>query len=292
MRTDDAHSRHDRRCRWSLALQRVNFAQLGVTGALPTILAVLGPPANEAQRAEALAIPGLVFLETGLGLEWTAPDAASGEGIARSLAAIADDFHVDSVHLHAPALVGRAAWPAPVVAMVQFLPANMVARHAHTGPYPEAFACRIAATHAGFERGRPGGRTKQRFRSRRANCLWPRTCHQMRAQWKAAPCECRQWDRRAGVFASGRLWDEAKNFAGLDRAARHLSALVTVAGEKRSPEGGDINLQHIRHLGILGETGLAEQLAGKQRFCWAVIIRAIRTFRPGGGASWHGSGAF
>ena len=60
------------------------WSERGVT----TILAVLGPPANEAQRTEALAVPGLILLETGLGLEWTAPDAASLEDIARGLAAI------------------------------------------------------------------------------------------------------------------------------------------------------------------------------------------------------------
>ena len=59
------------------------------------------------------------------------------------------------------------------------------------------------------------------------------------------------------VLAAGRLWDEAKNLAALDRAAARVSWPVRVAGEVRHPDGREVRPQHAEALGRLTPAELA-----------------------------------
>jgi glycosyltransferase involved in cell wall biosynthesis len=43
---------------------------------------------------------------------------------------------------------------------------------------------------------------------------------------------------RRGILAAGRVWDEAKNLAALQRMAEHLSAPLEIIGPRRSPAAG------------------------------------------------------
>lgn len=63
------------------------------------------------------------------------------------------------------------------------------------------------------------------------------------------------------IFASGRLWDEAKNMRTLDRAARELKWPVVVAGDTRSPDGKVIRADALQCIGQLDERHLASWLA-------------------------------
>jgi glycosyltransferase involved in cell wall biosynthesis len=63
------------------------------------------------------------------------------------------------------------------------------------------------------------------------------------------------------VFAAGRLWDEAKNLAALDRAAAGLEWPVYVAGDTRHPTGGQARFRRARALGRLDASGVASWMA-------------------------------
>jgi glycogen(starch) synthase len=52
------------------------------------------------------------------------------------------------------------------------------------------------------------------------------------------------------IFASGRLWDEAKNIGVLDIAATGLPWQICVAGETTSPEGKQRLLNNVRCIGV------------------------------------------
>ncbi|HEX8913045.1 MAG TPA: glycosyltransferase family 4 protein, partial [Humisphaera sp.] len=69
------------------------------------------------------------------------------------------------------------------------------------------------------------------------------------------------------VLSAGRLWDEAKNLATLDRAAEGLPWPVEVAGEDQHPEGGKASAQHVVPLGRLDETAMARKLAKAGIYC-------------------------
>ncbi len=70
----------------------------------------------------------------------------------------------------------------------------------------------------------------------------------------------------ASVFTAGRLWDEGKNLAVLDRAAARVPVTVEAAGPLTGPNGVGVTLHHIRALGPLGEAAMREKLAARPIF--------------------------
>jgi glycosyltransferase involved in cell wall biosynthesis len=63
------------------------------------------------------------------------------------------------------------------------------------------------------------------------------------------------------IFTMGRVWDEAKNIAILDRIARELSWPVYVAGEQKHPSGGEVKLSNVRSLGQLSQAEISDWLS-------------------------------
>jgi glycosyltransferase involved in cell wall biosynthesis len=62
------------------------------------------------------------------------------------------------------------------------------------------------------------------------------------------------------VLTAGRIWDEAKNVAALDRVAPHLAWPVCVAGPAEGPNGDHAAHESVRLLGRLGAGDLARWL--------------------------------
>lgn len=63
------------------------------------------------------------------------------------------------------------------------------------------------------------------------------------------------------ILAVGRLWDEAKNVAALERVAPRLGWPVCVAGEEAHPDGGQVRPGRVRRLGRLAPEALAPWFA-------------------------------
>ena len=120
-------------------------------------LAVLGPAPAAAQRAAA-AEAGVRLHKTGLALDWMADSPAALGAISDGLAALARELYVDVVQLHTPALVGHAAWSAPVMAVVHSCLGTWW-EAVHPGqPAPADFVRGDGGSGAGLARGgRRGG---------------------------------------------------------------------------------------------------------------------------------------
>ena len=89
------------------------------------------------------------------------------------------------------------------------------------------------------------------------------------------------------VFTAGRLWDEGKNLAALDRAAARLAVPVLAAGPARRPERrARSRCRHARPLGALGERG--DRSAGSRARPVFASRRPLRAVRPGGARSGAG----
>src|SRR5579885_1852493 len=132
---------------WTYALDLARgFVEAGVR----TTLAVLGPDASEAQRAEAAAVPCLKLLETGLPLDWLADDERAVRKAAAAVAYLARSVGADVVHLNSPALAGAARYHAPVVGACHSCLATWWAQ-VRGGEPPEDFRWRIALTAAGYQ---------------------------------------------------------------------------------------------------------------------------------------------
>ncbi len=248
--------------RYSLGLAR-EWAADGIA----VELAVLGPDPDPAQATEAEAIPGLVLHRTGLDLDWTAADPDALGRSAAGLAALARRRGVDSVHLHAPALVGDARWPAPVVAVLHSCLLTWW-RAIRSGPPPDGFAWRIEATGLGIERADRVLAPSRAFRDAVRDAY--RTGREIAAIHNGrVPLPMPALSvavRPRAALAAGRFWDEAKDAATLDSAAALLDAPVRAAGSFRGPNHETVMTRMLHRLGSLDEHGLADAFGAARMF--------------------------
>jgi glycosyltransferase involved in cell wall biosynthesis len=78
------------------------------------------------------------------------------------------------------------------------------------------------------------------------------------------------------IFSAGRVWDEAKNLALLERIAPQLGWTVRIAGDAQPPHGTTAAFSHIKALGFLTREGLAQELGS------AAIYAAPARYEPFG----------
>ena len=213
------------------------------------VVAVMGPaPAPSGPS-------GIRVIETGLPLDWTAADEAELDGGIAALRSLAEQLAVDSVHLHAPGLVGDAPWHAPVVAVAHScvatwwdavkggdMPSDLQWRRDRTAAGMHAADRVVAPTHAfadALSRTYGPGNVTVVHNGRAAH-----------AAVSPAP--------EGHVLTAGRLWDEGKNLPALDRAAAHLP--IRAAGPVEGP-GVSARFDHLRLLGTLSAAELAAERA-------------------------------
>ena len=222
------------------------------------VLAVLGPRPTVSQHREVFASPGVTLVVTDLPLDWLAETETEIEFAAQALAALAKEVCADTVQLHAPALVGHANWPAPIVAVAHSCVATWWSA-VHGGALPPDLAWRSRATAVGTERASRLVAPSRSF----ANAL--RACHP-----SSRPVEVvlngrthmqGHGPRHAHALTAGRLWDEGKNVAAMDAAARVLRRPVYAAGPLRGPNGAGLTYSHLQMLGSLNEAALADEYA-------------------------------
>lgn len=229
-----------------------------------TELAVLGPPASAVQRDEAAAIPGLHMHDTGLSLDWTAADLDALRDAAIDLARLSCETRVDRVHLHAPALAAVGDWAAPVVAVAHSCVATWW-RSLRTGPLPPDLAWRAELTGQGLRRADRVITPTRAFADLLRDTYRIATPITVVHNGRTSLPQPRVV-RSPSVFTAGRLWDEGKNVAMLDRLAAQLPCPVLAAGSRCGPQGGEIALRHIQPLGSLDEADLARNYAAASLF--------------------------
>lgn len=270
-----------------------------------TLLAVMGPPPDPAQRAVAREIPGLTLMETGLKLDWLASDASTVKTAGRRLAEIAGDTGADIVQLNAPALAADVRFPAPVVAVTHScvatwwdavvggdLPPDFVWRAELTGQGLRAADKLVSPSMAIAEATARTYRLAER----------PSVIFNGRA-----PLPLRRTAMHDFAFTAGRLWDSGKDLATLDRAAARLGIPFKAAGPLSGPNGESIRFKHLVPIGNLDQTALGKCLAPRPVFVsaaryepfglavleaasagCALILADIPTFRE----LWHGAALF
>jgi len=78
------------------------------------------------------------------------------------------------------------------------------------------------------------------------------------------------------AFTAGRLWDEAKDIATIERATALIEGPVLAAGPLEGPNGARIDLTRIKTLGPLSGTEVASWLSG------APIFLSMARYEPFG----------
>ena len=251
---------------WTYSLQLAKA--LAAAEDVTTILAVLGPPPKAEQLDEATAIPGLQVVYTGLPLDWTAPDEQSVLGAAEALAKLVGAAKADLVQLHTPALA-CAEFTVPVVSVVHSCIASWWAA-VRTGPLPEDFAWRARLTGEGIHKWNLSVAPTRAFA--RAVQQAYKLKHPIEAVHNGRSPLSTPTDNLANhAFVCGRLWDEGKNIAALDRAAALASTAFRAAGPLQGPNGASLELRHIEALGVLSGEELANELGQRPIFVSAAL---------------------
>lgn len=249
---------------WSYAL---DLARGLASHDVETTLAVLGPAPAADQAAAAATVPGLRLLRMAFPLEWLTDSAAEIAGSGRALAALAEEIGADLVHLNTPAPAACASFPVPVVIACH----SCVATWWHVvrdGTLPDDFRWRAELTRRAYGAARlliaPTAAFAAMTTLTYALQYPPLVIHNGRraisgtAATPLAPADF--------AFTAGRLWDEGKDVATLDRAAARLSMPVLAAGDTRGPNGATVELRHLRLLGRLPEAALAQVLEARPIF--------------------------
>jgi glycosyltransferase involved in cell wall biosynthesis len=258
---------------WTYALDLARgLARHGVE----TTLAVLGPKPSEDQQAEAESIPALRLLATGLPLDWIAEEPRAVEQAGAAVAALAAETGADVVHLNSPALAAEADFPAPIVAACHSCVATWW-QAVRSGPLPPEFAWCTDRVRQAYARADALVAPTAAFAATTAHAYGlprpPAVVHNGRGTCPAEPIALRG---EPFVFTAGRLWDDGKNVAALDRAAARLSAPVLAAGPLEGPNSACIRLSHIRPLGRLSGPEIAGYLAS------APVFASVAYYEPFG----------
>ena len=256
---------------WRYVLERAEgFAARGIE----TVIAVLGPRPQTEQRAQASRVARVI--ETGWPLDWTAEDAKALAAASRGLADLARDQAVDLAHLHAPAFAGWHRWPVPVASVAHSCLATWWSAVRGTA-LPADSRWRADATARGLCRSDAVIAPTRAFADalRRVYAIDRSivVIHNGRRR-PALPFSAAARER--AVLTVGRLWDEAKNVAALDRAAPQVGAPVYAAGQVDGPNGSVARFDHLRLLGELGETALWT------RYTETAILAAPTMYEPFG----------
>jgi glycosyltransferase involved in cell wall biosynthesis len=236
---------------WTYALDLA--ASLGPQ--VETILAVLGPAPSRDQRLPAAAVPGLMLVETGLPLDWTAADPGEIAASADVIRKLVRETSADIVHLNSPALAAGGGFAAPVLGVCHSCLATWWSA-VKEGPMPDDFAWRTHALWRGLIACDALAAPTRAFAQAVAR-TYEIPAPFMVPNGRRAP-RPGTVSREPLVFTSGRLWDDGKNVATLDAAAARMSVPLYAAGPTTGPNGAATALQHARGLGLLS----AEQVAG------------------------------
>lgn len=253
---------------WTYAMELAR--ELSAAG-IEISLAVMGAPSAD-QRAEAHKIPLLDLHHSRYRPEWADDPMRDIDLAGEWLLSLEEMLNPDVIHLNGyvhgalpwrgkVVMVGHSCLPAREEILGSKLPAAARQRyHAAVATGLRAADLVVTATrslmsslvdHYGIEPGRVirHGRNPAAF----------------------APSE-----KEPLILAVGRLWDEAKNIAALDRIAPRLPWPVLVAGEQRDPTGGLVRFDKLSLLGRLPERQLA------QWYGRAAIFTAPALYEPFG----------
>ena len=237
---------------WQYALQ---LARLLAHRDAEIVIAVMGPPPSNAQRAEALTIPGLALRDKPFALEWMPNPWEDVDRAGSWLLALEAEFDPDVVHINGYAHAS-IAWHAPTLVVAHSCVCSWW--HAvHRKPAPEEWNEYVSRVRAGLTA---------------ATAVVAPTCAMARdiarfyqvTRDLSIIANCRDegdWHPGAKepfVFAAGRAWDAAKNIAALATVAREVQWPIYVAGEASGPGVTSTELHRLHPVGRLDSAQMAD----------------------------------
>ena len=254
-------------------------------------LAVIGPAPDALQLAQAIQA-GLHVESLGGALDWTAGKEGEVAASAAELIALSAGHGPDLIHLNSPALAAFGSFPAPVLAACHSCVKTWWMAVRGETPLPDDLAWRAALMergygnaaalvapssafawmiHSAYGLGRPphvvlNGRAPRPVQDENLRHSTERRGAPTRSDAGSAHPPGDQPFQATGIFTAGRLWDEGKDVATLDRAAGRLDVPAAAAGPLTGPNGHAIFLQHLSPLGALSAVELQSHLIARPIF--------------------------
>ncbi|HET7313649.1 glycosyltransferase family 4 protein [Salinisphaera sp.] len=226
------------------------------------VLVTLGPPPDDARRADARAMPGLRLHESAFRLEWMQQpwaDVACSGGWLQWLARI---YRPDIVHLNQFSH-GARDWPAPTVVAGHSCVCSWFDAVHGQAPGPEWRAYRQAV-----RRGLAGADivTAPSAAMRRALLAHYDAPADLRVVYNGRRAtDFPPSPLRPRILAVGRLWDPAKNLDALTRIADRLDWPVRLIGPDQDPdhgpEGRRLRAAGVEHRAPMRGPALAREFA-------------------------------
>lgn len=251
-----------------------------------TDLLVLGPPPGPAAERAAGAVPGLRLHPVATPLDWA---GAGPEEIDRGTRALADAIaRLDPplVHLNHPAYA-EATDGRPTVAVVHSCVATWW-RAVRGGRPPEAFREATERIRRALATTSAAVAPTAALAAALTEIYRPPRVIRVVHNGRRPPRPSVGPGRTGYAFTAGRLWDEGKNLALLDRAAARLARPIAAAGPTEGPNGAAVSLQNVIRLGPLDDATIAGWMADAEVFVSAAryepfglaVLEAARSGTP------------
>lgn len=254
---------------WTYALElAAGLAQAGNE----VTLAVLGPAPSPAQLG-APELHGVEVVDTGLSLDWLADDLDAISRAGRGVAALARSRRADLVHLNSPALAAEARFSARLAATCHSCLASWW-KAVRSGSMPSTFEERTRLLGKGYARCDALIAPSAAFASatRALYGVSPTVVPNGRSPGMRRP----ERRKQPFILTSGRLWDEGKNLAALEKAAARVRWPILAAGRVERPQGGAVTARNVRLLGHLDPVQLDRRLNR------AAIYASVAAYEPFG----------
>lgn len=241
---------------WTFALELAR--ELSEDG-VEIILATLGGEGTEEQRDEALAIPELRLLPSRYKLEWMEDPWSDVAESGAWLLGVERRFRPDVIHLNS-LVHGGLPFEAPIVLTVHSCVPSWWSA-VRRGPLPvgwNQYRDQVKASLKSVDLlVTPTNSMLRMVHENHSRDLPPvRVISNGRN-----PALFRPGPKEPFVLTAGRLWDDAKNVAGVAKVAERLPWATYVAGDNRSPDGVKVEFPSCRMLGRLTPPALAEWYA-------------------------------
>jgi glycogen(starch) synthase len=240
---------------WTYSLELAGaLARYGVQ----VTLATMGPRMSERQRAELSAYRNVRLHESEFRLEWMERPWCDVDRAGEWLLSLERAERPDVVHLNGYAH-GNLPWSAPVIVVAHSCVLSWwEAVHGEAPPAGwEAYTRRVGAGIRAADLVVAPTRAMRSTMERLYGPL-PRTRVILNGR---DPSRYPPASKETFVLGAGRMWDEAKNLAALDRAAARLRWPVYVAGDCGSPDGAWKDPEAVHALGRLDARQLADWMA-------------------------------
>ena len=229
-------------------------------------LAVVGPPASATQREQAA---GLTLIDTGLPLDWMPTTPGEMRRAGNRIAALARSEGADLVQTCSAPLLADTQFDRPCIAVQHSCVASWWSAVRGTA-LPQEFAWRRDLVEAGLNRAAAVVAPSVSFAAETARIydLVRPVLPVHNGRRPVTPVGVPQGDF---VFTASRLWDEGKNVATLDAAAKLTRIPFEAAGATQGPNGARGTFENLRLLGELNGARLAGVLAARPIYASAAV---------------------